>query len=35
MIKAKRDYSKYQKWVKGEYLKELGKEIEEEILKAY
>ena len=33
MIKAKRDYSKYQKWVKGEYLKELGKEIEERDLK--
>ena len=27
MITPKKDYSKYQKWVHGEYLKELGKEI--------
>jgi len=33
MIQAKRDYSKYQEWVQGEYLKELGKEIEERDLK--
>ena len=29
MINPKKDHSKYQKWVQGEYLKELGSEIEE------
>ena len=33
MITPKKDYSKYQKWVHGEYLKELGKEIKKEIYK--
>lgn len=29
MITQKKDHSKYQKWVQGEYLKDLGKEIQE------
>ena len=29
MITQKKDHSNYQKWVQGEYLKDLGKEIQE------